>query len=103
VLRNSLVRCQLTLIRHNALDNTHIPALLQKERSAKEAAIRKAHKQARELEEDQEREPIQVFPRPKGQAGDSKRGFVLETAMGLDMKDEDEHQLYLNIVVRGQA
>ena len=78
-------------------------ALVQKERNAKEAAVRKARKQAREPEQDHEHEKVQVFPRPKGQAGDSKRGFVLETAMGIDMRDTDEHQIYLNIVVRHQV
>ncbi|KAJ7826209.1 hypothetical protein B0H14DRAFT_2185964, partial [Mycena olivaceomarginata] len=49
---------------------------------------------ARERSSREDTEPVERLERPKGEAGDGKRGFVLQSAMGLD----DDRDLFQAIV-----
>jgi hypothetical protein len=51
---------------------------------------------ARKRSSREDTEPVERLERPKGEAGDGKRGFVLQSAMGLD----DDRDLFQAIVVR---
>jgi hypothetical protein len=78
------------------LDNINL-ALLAEMTKAKEAAEAKAAVASRDLE----RNEVEMIRRPKGEAGDRKRGFNMRTAMQLD--GERNKELYEAIQVRRYA
>ncbi|KAJ7799626.1 hypothetical protein B0H14DRAFT_3886010 [Mycena olivaceomarginata] len=55
---------------------------------------------ARERSSREDTEPVERLERPKGEAGDGKRGFVLQSAMGLDDDRDCSRQLcvHTNVV-----
>lgn len=67
----------------------------------KEAAARKAleDREARTNMNQSAPEAIIAIPKPKGEAGDGKRGYMLIEAMGLNGDDEEDEELYASILV----
>ena len=65
------------------------------EKEAAEASLAKAHATSKQCEADVNE--IQSIPRPKGEAGDQKRGFNLREAMKLG--GDENKELFLAIEV----